>query len=326
MNTKKIRNTGKTVLVEEAQAILAVAEDLGSSFESAVEKIISLQPGNRLVVGGIGKAGLIAQKLSATFASTGVASFFIHPAEAVHGDLGRFFEGDLMLLLSNSGQTEEIVRMLPFVRRIGCDIIAITGNAESDLARHSEIVLNIGQSKEAGPLGLAPTTSTTVMLALGDALAMAIQEERQFTSDQFARFHPGGSLGSKLLLVSEIMRTGDKQCLVTLDLSVREVLAMISDTSGRPGAAAVIDSSGRVVGIFTDGDLRRLLANEDTFLEEPIHRHMGKNPKCIAPDRLAQDAMHLMTENEIDQLLVVDSNRCPIGLLDIQDLMAVRLK
>ncbi len=314
----------KEILALEAQAVSGLCDHIGDSFLEATKEILSIQGSGRLVITGMGKAGFIGQKLSATFASTGVPSFFLHPAEAVHGDLGRFTESDIALILSNSGETEEIIRLLPHIKRRGCHIISMTAKPDSSLGKHSDVILQIGDWKEADPLGLAPTTSTTAMLALGDALAMAVQVQQNFTKEQFAEFHPGGSLGRALLTVEEIMRTGDNLCLVTADMHAREVLHAVSSTPGRPGAAIVVDDDKKLVGIFTDGDLRRCLAKEPNFLHQEIRKHMGQSPKSIAPHALIQSAQKIMTEHSIDQLIVVDDSNSPIGMLDIQDIASVR--
>jgi arabinose-5-phosphate isomerase len=274
----------------------------------------------------MGKAGIIAQKISATFASSGISSFFLHPAEAVHGDLGRFVESDILLLLSNSGETDEILEMLPYVKRIGCHIISLCGSSDNTLAKHSDIVLSIGEHKEAGHLALAPTTSTAVMLALGDALALVVQKEMNLTREQFALYHPAGKIGRTLLEVREIMRQGEDVCIVQRDTPLRNVLHALSATKRRTGAAVVVDHVGKLCGIFTDGDFRRLLEKNDSPLDECVELHMGRNPKVITPGELAQDAMHIMSKFKIDELIVVNEKSEPIGLLDIQDIVEVNRK
>lgn len=343
----------REILEHEAGAIQSLVEslhgELGRAFVQAVDAVLTCMPKHqclsekglsekasssdklpggtaRLITSGMGKAGIIAQKISATFASSGISSFFLHPAEAVHGDLGRFVESDIVLLLSNSGETAEILEMLPYVKRIGCRVLSLCGNTESSLARHSDIVLSIGDHKEAGHLGLAPTTSTAVMLALGDALAMVVQKEMNLTRKQFALYHPAGSIGRSLLEVHEIMRQGDAMCIVREESSLRSVLRSLSTTKGRPGAAVVVRSDGTLCGIFTDGDLRRLLDKNSSPLDDAVALHMGKTPKTIGPHELAQDAMHLMSKFMIDDLLVVNEKQEPIGLLDIQDILALHRK
>lgn len=333
MNAQRAKNTesqrsiidyGKAVLSHEADAVSALSQSLGESFELSVKLILGLTPQSHLVVSGMGKAGFVAMKISASFASTGIPSFFLHPAEAIHGDLGRCTKNDVSLILSNSGETPEVLRMLPNLKRIGCPIISITSDPNSTLAKHSDVTLNIGKVDEAGPLGLAPTTSTTVMLALGDALTMAVMNEREFTPEEYAFYHPGGALGRSLLLVKEVMRSGEEHCVVSDKTIGKEVLHQITLTKGRPGAASIVDQSGRLVGIFTDGDLRRCLEREPAFLNHPISEVMGRSPKTISPEKLAQEALRLMSEYKIDQLVVVDSSFKPIGMLDIQDLISIR--
>ena len=310
----------RSIVSQEAQALLAATNLIADQFSRAVDLILSITSTGNVIVSGMGKAGLIGNKISATLASTGVPSFFLHPAEAVHGDLGRISAKDLALVLSNSGETDEVVRLLPALKEIGCPIIAITGRPQSSLARHSEVVLSTGVTGEAGPNALAPTTSTTVMLALGDALAMTVQRERGFTPAQFAFYHPAGELGRSLLLVSQVMRSGEELCVVRESDSAKQVLHTITLTKGRPGAAAIVGSNGKLVGIFTDGDLRRCLDQSENFLAEPISKVMGRSPKSVLPQQLAHEALRLMREHHIDQVLVVDQESKPVGLLDIQDL------
>lgn len=313
----------RSIVSLESQALENAANLIDQNFSRAVDLILSTVGSGNVIVSGMGKAGLIGNKISATLASTGVPSFFLHPAEAVHGDLGRITAKDIALILSNSGETEEVVRLLPALKEIGCPIVCITGRVNSSLARHSEIVLATGVSGEAGPNSLAPTTSTTVMLALGDALAMTVQRERGFTPAQFAFYHPAGELGRSLLLVSQVMRSGNELCVVRETESAKQVLHAITLTKGRPGAAAIISADGRLSGIFTDGDLRRCLDHSENFLSEPISKVMGRSPKSVRPDQLAQEALRLMREHHIDQVLVIDQDQRPVGLLDIQDLAAI---
>ena len=315
---------GREVLCRAADCLAHLAKTLDDRFEHAVRVLLDLAPHGRVVVSGVGKAGFIAQKLSATLASIGIPSFFLHPAEAVHGDLGRYTEGDIALMLSKSGETPEIVRVLPFIKRYGCPLIAMTAQHSSSLAQHADIVLDLGAIIEAGPLGLAPTTSTTAMLALGDALAMACLEHKGLTKERFASFHPGGNLGHQLRLVREIMRTGEMHCIVPETLLTKEVLRQMSSTKGRPGAASVVNQNGLLQGIFTDGDLRRCLDQRPGFLEQPIGTLMTRAPKTIAPSQLVEEALHLLSHFKIDQLIVVDQAGAPLGMVDIQDIVAVR--
>jgi arabinose-5-phosphate isomerase len=272
-------------------------------------------------VTGIGKPGFIAQKLSATLASTGIPSFYLHPAEAVHGDLGRISRGDVVLALSNSGSSEEIVRLVPALRRIGAKIVAITGEAHSALARGADVALHIGRIDEACPMGLVPTASSAALHAIGDALAMTLLKHRQFTSEEYALIHPGGKLGRSVMRVSEVMRSGQSNPLVRENARLSDVVVVMTNTPGRPGAANVVDKSGRLVGIFTDGDLRRLVERGHTEFNVPVKEVMCKHPRYVGPDELVLAAATLMREAKVDQLPVVDDKGKPIGLLDVQDLL-----
>jgi arabinose-5-phosphate isomerase len=320
---KDILSYGKNIVGLEAEAVNSVCGLIDSSFESAVKMILSIPSTGRVIVSGIGKAGFIGMKISATLASTGTPSFFLHPAEAVHGDLGRYAKDDIALILSNSGETPEILRILPSIKRVGCPIISITGSKSSTLAKHSEATLLIGKVDEVGPLGLAPTTSTTVMLALGDALAMTVLNQRGFSKEEFAQYHPGGALGRKLMTVAEAMRQGDEHAVARDNLLCKEVIHIISATKGRPGAAAIVNAEGRLVGVFTDGDLRRCLDLNSNFLNEPISEYMGRSPKTCKGSQLVEEALHLMSQFKIDQLLVTDEENHPIGTLDIQDVLSI---
>lgn len=311
----------------EAAAIARLADLMAESpraraFDSAVLAI--LKCAGQTVVTGMGKAGLVGQKVSATLASTGTPSFFLHPAEALHGDLGRVRPGDVVVALSNSGETSEVNHVMGAVKKLGVQVIGVTGGPESTLGQHSDVLLDIGRVDEACPMKLAPTASTTVMLALGDALAMAVLEERGFGPRDYARFHPAGSLGRRLLRVDEVMRKGEALPLVRAGLTVAEALIQTSKTKGRPGASLVVDGAGALAGIFTDGDLRRLLEGGSfERLNQPIDDFMARAPKVLAPDDLAVDAHRLLRENRIDMAPVVDANRHPVGLIDVQDLIEV---
>lgn len=316
----------REVLEQEAQAILDLREHLGPEFEKAVRALLELPSTNRVIVSGIGKTSFISMKISATLASVGVPSFFLHPAEAVHGDLGRYTRGDVALILSNSGETSEILRIIPHIKRFGCTIISICASNDSSLAAHSDIILAIGKLPEAGPLGLAPTTSTSVMLALGDALAMSVFSQRAYSKEDFARYHPAGALGASLMSVVEVMRSGEQHCVVLEDLNGRDVLHQITITKGRPGAASIVNAQGFLVGVFTDGNLRRCLDQGDDFLKQPIKQVMTANPKTVSHDKLAAEALRLMSQYKIDQLVVVDPANRPVGMVDIQDLLDIGLR
>lgn len=308
----------KEVLRIEAEAIRRLIPRIGTSFEQVVSFILACK--GRVVVTGMGKAGLIGQKLSATLASTGTPSLWIHPAEAVHGDVGRVTKEDLIIALSNSGETPELTQLLPVIKQIGTRLIALTGNVRSTLARHSDVALDVSVKREACSLNLAPTASTTAMLAMGDALAVVIAERRGFREQDFALFHPGGQLGKRLLLrVRDLMRTGGANPVIPQTASVEQVLLAI--TRARAGCASIVDGRGRLVGIFTDGDLRRHLRDTPNLADARVRDVMTKTPKTIEADRLAAEALRLLREYRIDELVVVDGARRPVGLLDVQDLL-----
>ncbi|MDD5730910.1 MAG: KpsF/GutQ family sugar-phosphate isomerase [Candidatus Omnitrophica bacterium] len=317
-----ILKRAKQVLDIESEAICQLKPKIGSGFKQALN--IVLKSRGRIVVSGVGKTGIIAQKLSATLASTGTPSLYLHSAEAVHGDLGRVTGDDVVIIISNSGQTEEIKQLMPILKKIGSKIIALTGNKKSVLARYSDVVLDVSVKKEACPLGLAPTASTTATLAMADALAVCLLELKGFKEKDFAFFHPGGSLGKRLLLkVEDIMRTGKNNPVVNEDRMVSEVLLKI--TQARAGSATVIDKKGKLVGIFTDGDLRRRIEIDRDLTRRKIKEVMTKNPMVITVDKLAAEAMHLLETKRIDEIPVVDKNHKPVGLVDVQDLLKAGL-
>jgi arabinose-5-phosphate isomerase len=313
----------REVVRAEADAIAQLGARLNGAFARAVDMVLAC-PG-RAVVTGMGKPGFIAQKISATFASTGTPSLYLHPAEALHGDLGRLVPGDLVLALSNSGETDEIIRLLPAIRRLGAPIVAMTSGPRNSLADRADVVLEIGPVPEACPLGLAPTASTIALLAMGDALAMAVQHRRGFSPEQFASLHPGGALGRQLLRVRDVMRTGERNPTVRADTSLRDTAAVMTRTEGRPGAASVLDAEGKLIGIFTDGDLRRLVQRGEVDFARPVSHVMGKSPRTVRPDDLAISAAEMLRDTQVDQLPVVDGDGRPVGLLDVQDLLAAHL-
>jgi arabinose-5-phosphate isomerase len=317
MTINKIKRA-REVLDIEASAIRALKSRIGEGFKRALELILKSK--GRVVVSGMGKTGIIAQKFSATLASTGTPSLFLHLAEASHGDLGKVTGDDAVIILSNSGSTTEVKQLLPFLKKIGAKIIALTGNKDSVLAKYSDVVLDVSVKKEACPLGLAPTASTTAALAMTDALAVCLLELKGFKEKDFAFFHPGGALGRRLLLkVEDIMRTGKANPIVNAEKKVSEVLFKI--TQARAGAASVVDSQGKLIGIFTDGDLRRHLETDAKLTQRKIKEVMTRNPLVVRKDRLAAEALHLLEEKKIDEIPVVDEKRRPIGLLDVQDLL-----
>ena len=309
------------VLRMEAEAILELVPRVDANFAAAISLI--LECSGRTVITGMGKSGIIGRKMAATFASTGTPSFYLHPAEGIHGDLGMVTADDVVIALSNSGETGEILNILPSLRRIGAKIIAMVGNANSTLAKNADVVLDVGVEKEACPLGLAPTSSTTAALAYGDAIALALLQKRNFTASQFAVFHPGGSLGRKLLLtVGNIMHKGDENPLVSVDTTVQEALFVITDKG--LGAVSVVDEEGKMVGVLTDGDIRRGLSKGVDFLQRSVADLMTKAPKYITADKLAAQALHLMESNQpkpITVLPVLDENKVVIGLLHMTDLV-----
>ena len=315
-------NKAKKVLIVEANAIKELIPRLTADFEKAVEFILNCT--GRVVVTGMGKPGIIGQKISATLSSTGTPSLFLHPAEAIHGDLGRMTKDDIVLALSNSGETEEIVRLLPVIKKIGVPLISFTGNKHSTLNKVSDVVIDVGVKKEACPLGLAPTSSTTAMLAMGDALAVCLVDKKGFKEKDFALYHPGGALGRKLLLkVEDIMRKGKSNPIVNEDTIVKDVLYAI--TEARAGAASVVNKKGKLTGIFTDGDLRRHLEADSNLAERRVKEVMTKNPVSIQPQKLAVEALRILEEKKIDELPVVDKNGRPAGMLDVQDVLRAGL-
>ncbi|MBN1871584.1 MAG: KpsF/GutQ family sugar-phosphate isomerase [Candidatus Omnitrophica bacterium] len=308
----------KEVLKIEAKAIQSLIKRIDNSFEKAVRLIVKTK--GRVIVTGMGKPGFIAQKISATLSSTGTPSLYLHPAEAQHGDLGRVTKDDCMIAISNSGETEEIIRLLPIIKKIGSALISMVGNKNSTLAKNSDCVLDVSIKKEACPLGLAPTTSTTVMLAMGDALSVAVQQKKRFKVEHFALYHPGGNLGKRLLLkVGDIMRVGSANPIVSEDLPVKDVLLEI--TQARAGSASIIGRNGVLKGIFTDGDLRRHLRKEGDITKKRIKEVMTARPITVRPEMLAADALQILHSKNIDEVPVVDKKGKPVGLLDVQDLL-----
>lgn len=304
----------KESLTEQAKALIGMAEELGEEFEKAVELI--LQTSGRVVVCGMGKSGLVGKKMMATFASTGTPSFFMHPAEAFHGDLGMLAREDLLILISYSGETEEILNLLPSVKHFGNKIISIVGNIQSTMARHSDIVLNVKVEREVCPNNLAPTTSTLATMGMGDALAVALIKERGFQAADFARYHPGGSLGRRLLTrVKDVMHTGNLPS-IRADVSLKEAVLTISE--GRLGLVVIVDQE-QVKGIVTDGDLRRALVNQVDINQALIGDIMTENPITIAPDMMLADAESLMLKKKIKALVVVDQKHHMSGILEIFD-------
>ena len=318
----------RRVLRAEGQTIAALADRVGEGFARAARTIFDC-PG-KTVTTGMGKAGLIAQKVSATLASTGTQSIFLHPADALHGDLGRVQRDDVVLALSHSGATDEIVRLLDHIRGWGARVIGLTGSDDSPLGRHADICVCYGQVEEACPLGLAPTVSTSCMLALGDALALTVMAMRRFDPQEFAAFHPAGALGRRLMKVEQaaFFKVGERLSVSRDDLSLGQALAQAqADGDGRrTGAMLLVDDQGRLSGIFTDADLRRLLVSQpgSDVLVKPVREVMKTQPKCVRLGQLLYDALALMNRYRIDELPVVDEAGKPVGVIDIQDLLGIK--
>jgi arabinose-5-phosphate isomerase len=308
----------------EARTIASLEQRLDARFVKAVDMLLACE--GQVVATGVGKAGLVAQKIAATLASTGTPSSYLHPTEALHGDLGRLRARDLLLALSNSGESAEVVALLGPMRKIGAPIVAVTGEPESTLARYADCVLDIGRVQEACPLNLAPTASTSAMLAMGDALAMVVLQERSFGREDYALYHPAGALGRRLMKVREVMRKGEQMPIVQSGGTIRDVVLVMNRTPGRPGAALVVDKDKRLVGIFTHGDLARLLEKAGRVdVGDKVDAHMGRTPKVIGPDQLVEEAQHLLREHRIDQIAVIGEERRPLGLVDVQDVLDVRI-
>lgn len=316
---------GRRVLEIEADALAATREALGSGFAEAVKRICTtLDAGGKLLLSGVGKNAPIAQKLVGTFNSIGAPSCFLDATQALHGDLGLCAKGDLALLFSNSGQTEEIIRLLPLLHRFGVASIGVTSRPDSPLAADTTLSLVYQVPKEACPLQVAPTASTTAALALGDALAMTVMEELGLTRDDFARYHPGGALGRSLLLrTRDLMRTGASLAIRPEAIDVRE--AILAMTAAKSGSLALVDAEGRLAGIFTDGDFRRAAAGDATLLSRPVASLMTRRPVTVRAEALLSDAARIFEERRIDDLIVVDAENRPVGLIDIQDLPKVKI-
>jgi len=318
IETEKLLAHAREVLATEAAAIAALSARLDNRFVEACRMVLRCD--GHLIVTGMGKSGHIGHKLAATLASTGTPAFFVHPAEAGHGDLGMIRNGDLVVALSNSGETSELLALLPVIKRLGIGLIALTGNPESTLARHADVHLDTSVDREACPLGLAPTASTSAQLAMGDALAIALLDARGFTAEDFARSHPGGTLGKRLLLhISDVMHSGEDVPMVGPEQTVSEALVVM--TRGRLGMCAIIDGERRAVGVLTDGDLRRGLDDVGDIRTTPVRKLMTPDPQTITPGELAASAVELMQARRIQGLLVVDDDRRLVGALNFQDLL-----
>lgn len=317
----------RTVIRSEAAAVAAMEKTLNGAFLKAAEMIHSCR--GAVVMSGIGKAGIIAQKISATLASTGTPSHFLHPTEAVHGDLGRLRDSDVVWVLSNRGETEEILRLVNFIRQFGLSLIALTGSGDSTLAKRADVTLDTGAIDEACPLGLAPSASTTAMLAVGDALALTVMKMRDFDSEQFSMYHPGGSLGRQLVTVEQSMmfKPGEALPAVTTETTLAEALRKVHEqTERRYGCLLVVDAEDHLLGILTDGDLRRGLATDgDAYLQGTVGDAMWAEPKHVHITALASEALSLFHTHRIDELPVVDEEHRLLGLIDVQDVLVLQM-
>ena len=315
----------RSVIKAEADAIVAIAPIVDASFAKAAEMIYNCT--GSAIVSGIGKAGIIGQKFSATLASTGTPSHFLHPAEAVHGDLGRLRKNDIVIVLSYGGETDEVTRLINLVKQLEIKLIAITGEKDSTLTKHADVVLCMGKMSEACPLGVAPSVSTTCMLAVGDALAFTVMKARNFSVEDYVRFHPGGSLGTKLMTVEQSMmfKPGERLPIAQVADTIEKLLHKTSDVK-RHGAVMVVDKAGELVGIITDGDLRRLLTKEGPHaFEMKAGEVMTANCKRIRADALACEATAIFHKYRIDELPVVDADNRPVGLIDVQDIVTIKV-
>jgi len=315
----------RKVIKAEADAISSITPVVDASFVQACKMIYNCS--GSCIVSGIGKAGIIGQKISATLASTGTPSHFLHPAEAVHGDLGRLRKNDIVIVLSYGGETDEVVRLINLVKQQEIKMIAITGDSDSTLCKHSDVMLCMGRMSEACPLGVAPSVSTTCMLAVGDALAFTVMKARKFSVEDYVRFHPGGSLGAKLMTVEQSMmfKPGEKLPVVELTDTIKQLLEKTSDVK-RHGAVMVVDKAGKLAGIITDADLRRLMTenNSDVF-ELKVGDVMTADCKKIRADALASEATAIFHKYRIDELPVVDADNRPVGLIDVQDIVTIKV-
>jgi arabinose-5-phosphate isomerase len=309
----------------EIAGLKAVQSQLSESFNRAVELLnFTLRNKNKIIVVGVGKSGLVGKKIAATLTSTGAPAIVLDSVNALHGDLGIVTDGDVVLALSYSGESEELLNLLPALKRFPVKIIAITGNPKSTLAKYSDIVLNVRVPREACPFNLAPTSSTTAMLVMGDALAMALLKARGFTKHDYARYHPAGAIGRTMLLkVRDIMRTGDRNPIATQDMTVKEALLVM--TRAKSGCVSVVNNRGKLVGVFTDGDFRRQMSTDPHAINRPLKDVMTRNPICVRENALAAEAVRIFNEKNIDDLIVINSKGQPVGIIDSQDLPKLKL-
>jgi len=317
LNEKEILNIAKRTIDIELETLFDLKESLDHSFIKAIEILYNCK--GKVIFTGIGKSGHIARKISSTFSSTGTPSIFLHPAEAIHGDLGIIDKEDVLVIISNSGETEEIINIIPYLKFLNVPIICITGNINSTLAQKSDVVIDIKIKREACPFNLAPTSSTTAILVLGDALAVTLMELKGFTKEQFAKLHPGGLIGKRLKKVMDIMHSGEKVPIVYEDMTMKE--AIIEITSKGFGATAVLDRNQNLIGIITDGDLRRYIEKGNDLNNGSVKSAMTKNPKTIKYNETVADALNLMEKYKITVLLVLDENNKLIGILHLHDIL-----
>lgn len=318
---KKSLNKAREALNIEAESVLKLKKSINGNFKKIIQIILHSE--GRVVFIGMGKSGLIAKKLAATFSSLGTPAFFVHAGEALHGDLGMITEDDVVIAVSNSGETEEVLDMLPSLTRIGAKVVAFTGNSKSTLGKYADICLYTGVEEEACVIDLAPTASTTATMALGDALAVALSTIYGFTPEDYAVFHPGGSLGRKLLTtVADVLEIRNQNPEVEMNSTVRE--ALFTMTESKMGSTSVVDRKGKLVGIITDGDIRRLLEKSSDFINQPVKKYMTENPVTITKDKLAAQALKIMEDKEINDLPVVEKEK-PLGMLNFQDLLRARV-
>jgi len=318
-NTNSSIKTGIRVLDIEEAAVKKLKKRIDKDFERAVEMLYNCH--GRIMVTGMGKVGIIGRKIAATFASTGSPAYFVHPEEALHGDLGMIVKDDLVVALSNSGETEELMRTVNVIKKIGAEIISITGDRNSTLAKYSDLVLDVSVEREACPMNLVPTASCVAALAMGDALAIALLEKHGFSPEDYAFYHPGGSIGKRVLTIKHIMRKNEKAPVVSKEKTVMETLRAISAAGA--GTAAIVDSKGVLAGVFSDGDLRRTLQKDCEALNKKISLFMTTAPKTVFADTLVAEALRMVKEKSVGTLVVVDKKRRPIGIVDERDLLGL---
>ena len=316
-----LTNKAREVILKESEAVRAMADRLDDNFDKAIDLLYNIK--GRAIITGIGKSGQVARKIAATLSSTGTPAFFIHPTEGIHGDMGMVLSGDVAIVISKSGDTDELIKMIPIFKRLEVPIIAITGGNGSPLSQASDVVLDASVESEACPLDLVPTSSTTAALVMGDALAAVLLELRGFTANDFSFIHPGGALGRKLIKVGDLMHTGDELPIVKHNSSFKEML--VEMTSKRFGLAMVIDDDGRLSGIFTDGDLRRAMHEYDDPLKSTAGAMAKSNPKTISAEVFAASAVAIMEDYKITSLVIVDGDRRPIGLIHLHDLLKAKV-